>query len=282
MRSTAALALTTLGLFVAARTEATSLFGVNLTASDDTGVQNRVLSSPTGVPFSVVNQGNGQAAGGAQPGSLAASAVADAPPGGRASGQVTASFQFDDLTFSGPEATVTTRENLMINGQVFLGSLPDSSGATVVVHILFTPPGGSTRLFVGCTGAPPVAGSNGGDCAAGFPFTLDFSNIDHAMIATPFFTVPTGVPIITEWSIDANAFGSAAAEFEDTMSFPPSGPVFDLPAGFTVDSSEGRIQDNQWLGVPVPEPETSWLVALGGACLLGGQRHATRRTSLPC
>jgi hypothetical protein len=144
---------------------------------------------------------------------------------------------------------------------------------------LFTPPGGSTSLFIGCSGAPAVAGSNGGDCAAGFHYTLDLSNTDHAMIATPLFTVPTGVPIITEWMIDANAGGSAAADFESTMSFPPSGPVFDLPAGFTVESSEGRVQDNQWLGVPVPEPETSSLLALGGACLLGGHVRRGRRAS---
>lgn len=30
------------------------------------------------------------------------------------------------------------------------------------------------------------------------------------------------------------------------MSFPRTGPVFDLPAGFTVSSVEGNIEDNLW------------------------------------
>lgn len=187
----------------------------------------------------------------------------------------TSGFTLDDVTFSGSGPTVTTRQNLLINGQVMAES---DSIATVIVTVSFNPPGSPAGLFEGCTGAPSVTGSNGGDCAAGFHFAIDLSNTNHAPIATPAFTVPTGVPIIEEWSIEADANNRAVGDFSSTMSFPTSGPVFDLPAGFTVDSSEGRIQDNQWLGVPVPEPGSSSLLAFGIACLAGG--CARRRRSL--
>ena len=44
---------------------------------------------------------------------------------------------------------------------------------------------------------------------------------------------------------------SADVDLADTpsmfgVSFSRTGPVFDLPAGFTVDSIDGNIEDNQW------------------------------------
>jgi len=45
--------------------------------------------------------------------------------------------------------------------------------------------------------------------------------------------------------------------FDSTLSFPLLGPVFNLPAGYTVQSASGLIVDNRWLSpdaVPVPEP----------------------------
>jgi hypothetical protein len=43
--------------------------------------------------------------------------------------------------------------------------------------------------------------------------------------------------------------------FDSTLSFPLSGPVFNFPEGYTVDSVGGLIVDNRWLGLADPEPE---------------------------
>jgi len=60
--------------------------------------------------------------------------------------------------------------------------------------------------------------------------------------------------------VNGNGAASATggANFIDTVSFPFSGVVFDLPPGFTVNSVEGLIVNNQFVGTEntsaVPEP----------------------------
>lgn len=46
-----------------------------------------------------------------------------------------------------------------------------------------------------------------------------------------------------------------------------AGPVFDLPAGFTVNSVSMGVVDNQWIFAPVPEPASLALVVAGGLLL---------------
>jgi len=70
----------------------------------------------------------------------------------------------------------------------------------------------------------------------------------------------------------AAAFGTYSAtadmNYYDTLSFPTSGPVFNLPSGYTVNSVEGDIVNNAFLGGPAASvPEPSSLVLIGTALL---------------
>ena len=131
MRASAALTLATLGLFVAVETKATASFGVDLHAQDQFGSGSPSFCSPTGIPLKTFDLSHAEAEGAAQPGLLSVWAFADADPGERfVSAMATAGFTLDDVTVSGPGPTVTTHQNLLINGQVL--AQPDSI-ATVTV-----------------------------------------------------------------------------------------------------------------------------------------------------
>jgi hypothetical protein len=56
--------------------------------------------------------------------------------------------------------------------------------------------------------------------------------------------------------------GEASSDFSVTVRFPASGPVFVLPAGYTVHSASAGIVDN---AVVVPEPAGILLVATAAA-----------------
>lgn len=58
-------------------------------------------------------------------------------------------------------------------------------------------------------------------------------------------------------------------DFGHTMSFPTSGSVFNLPEGFTLNSADGAIVNNQWIDprpAVVPVPAAVWLF---GSALMG-------------
>lgn len=84
---------------------------------------------------------------------------------------------------------------------------------------------------------------------------------------------PTG-SVSTQQAGTANGF----VDFSRTLGFPTSGPVFNLPAGFTVNSAEGVIVNNQFVSVPtVPEPGT--LLLLGTGLLTLASRFRSRKSS---
>lgn len=62
-----------------------------------------------------------------------------------------------------------------------------------------------------------------------------------------------------------------------SVTFPTSGPVFNLPSGVTVNSAQANIVDNRWLGgtqtTPVPEPSNFALLAIGAGGLLAYGRR---------
>jgi hypothetical protein len=63
--------------------------------------------------------------------------------------------------------------------------------------------------------------------------------------------------------------GFATADFPDGLSFPTSGPVFTLPAGFTANSVDANIVDNQLGGPPAVPAMTGWGRAFLGLVLAG-------------
>jgi len=70
-----------------------------------------------------------------------------------------------------------------------------------------------------------------------------------------------GTPADANDRTDVASLGDA--DFSATVQFPTTGPVFDLPAGYTLHSVSANIVDNQF----VPEPST---FALGAAASLAG------------
>lgn len=84
---------------------------------------------------------------------------------------------------------------------------------------------------------------------------------------------PTG-SVFTQQAGAANGF----VDFSRTLEFPTSGPVFNLPAGFTVNSADGAIVNNQFVGFPtVPEPGT--LLLLGTSLLTLASRFRRSKSS---
>ena len=65
---------------------------------------------------------------------------------------------------------------------------------------------------------------------------------------------------------------SVNSDFENTFGFSQSGPVFDLPAGWTANSDDGSIVNNMF--VLTPEPSTALFLSAGIVGLAVRRRHA--------
>jgi hypothetical protein len=77
------------------------------------------------------------------------------------------------------------------------------------------------------------------------------------------------------------AAANVRSSFADTLTFSRSGPVFTLPAGYTVNSVSGNIVDNSWSDprnpATVPEPATLVMMLAGGAMVAVVRRRARAR-----
>jgi len=113
-------------------------------------------------------------------------------------------------------------------------------------------------------------------------------------IITPTVLLPVGTPFTVVLSLSMYTLtdtfhtipgsrrqAEASSLFENTLSFPLSGPVFNLPAGYTVQSTAGLIVDNGWQGlagpVHVPEPSAMLLFGSGLAGLAGYAEYGRKR-----
>lgn len=111
------------------------------------------------------------------------------------------------------------------------------------------------------------------------------ASIDQTIQSLPF-SVGVGLPFEVDVSLSFDArvltsgfdhyFGSASADFGDTLSFPSSGPVFNLPEGLTASSAEASIVDNQ--AAPVPEPSALGTL-LAATILLRRNRNVLRSST---
>ena len=83
-----------------------------------------------------------------------------------------------------------------------------------------------------------------------------------------------GTPADAQDTTDATSSG--ISNFSSTVTFPTSGPVFDLPPGYTVNSPSAGIVNNQYV---LPEPSALALLAAGssGLALLGRRRARVGR-----
>lgn len=198
--------------------------------------------------------------------------------GGQYSAHAFAMATYNDFRIDGPVGAppVQTLLNFHLSGQRDLawyharfGSWPRAS-ASVGFGVQIDGASGS-----GDGGTSVVSNTNGQKNA---PFETGLLvGFDGDMdIRTRLFTLPvnTFIPItltldaVSSVQVDfADSFETSAnADFGSTLRFATDRPVFDLPPGYTVNSTDAGIMNNVFM-LAVPEPPAAGLLALGLACV---------------
>ena len=168
---------------------------------------------------------------------------------------------FVDVRMKGPVGgIVSTALNLHLEGSHLAGAAHDpgfgltfaDSVVSIQVSIDGLGIGGGTHAIDVISGSAPQVSASG-----------MLANWDAAgNIVTPAFNVHVGVPFQVQLQLSTVAhvdgfpfnFAGLSAEantdFSHTLSFALTGPVFNVPDGYTVDSAEAGIVNNSFVGVP--------------------------------
>lgn len=182
------------------------------------------------------------------------------PSGGESRSTASANFYGEDLLItdnSGSGAQfVRATMNIKLDG-TFASSHEFSSG-TLTLH-----------FFVN---NGPFGSWNGG--------SIEYSQSNLPVVLPLNFDLSPGRPYSVRIgaTATARAFGPGenytAVDFGNTISFQPD-EVATLPAGYTLDSVDLGVVNNQFVGFAVPEPNTALLVGLGLLVLgVRTRRHA--------
>lgn len=192
------------------------------------------------------------------------------------SADAAASFSIDDVIFTNTtgETSFSGTANLLLTGSYsvemanFHGLIVTSistlqltctvDGGTVNgAYIAEFDSGGNFQLST----SGVLAGMTGGPSAdVSVPFSIPISGQAN---------VPISVSFIMNVNTVASLGTSGSSDFGDPLSFAPTGPVFDLPPGWTANSISGNIVNNRFVGTAVPEPGALPLLASGALWLLG-------------
>ena len=184
-----------------------------------------------------------------------------------ASAQEASGFALDNITFSAPGGTapgtlVHYTVNLALSGTIGVsstGSFGGDAGVSFNYGTSASSVGGSGVTDIGSmsVNAGGVTGATG--FFAGFPTGApgEVAGISPEWVAREGDIIKIFMRLSTFASLGAGGFtppGSAIAlsDFSHTVLFSPTGPVFnfDLP-GWTANSSDGCIVDNQFLCAPL-------------------------------
>jgi len=155
--------------------------------------------------------------------------------------------------------------NLTFNGLFNVDSLPTPGDVTGSVDV-----GATVSQFgvnLGSLGAE--ISINNGVISSGSLSIDQNHNVNTTLHSTPFFlrtefAFTVTLSTTTRLRVDDNLVlqtASGTIDFSHTFGFSTSGPVFGLPAGFTAESQEAHIVDNNFVGLP--EPSTLVLTAMG-------------------
>lgn len=218
------------------------------------------------------------------------------------SSTATARFILDDLVITGPESTVPLALRLDVSGTTALNT--SNSSLVTDLNTSFAASVAKAESEVRLTGffsfldqvRLPEEVDFGGTLhrdvssfgCVGCVFIQESSSgifdgfTSAATLLTPIFdAAPVAVPFSLDVELSVRSFvlygapffvnpgmmsASSATNFANTVSFPTVGPVFNLPAGYTVDSVNGMIVNNRWTGggeASVPEPSSLFLLCSG-------------------
>jgi hypothetical protein len=194
-----------------------------------------------------------------------------------AGGFASASFSGYEVLLSGPSGgTTTTSLNLTFTGVASLTLHELAGSASVTIGTDSSGPNGAATdagsIGTTSSGQAPTGSGLLSGWTAGAPFS--FSTSPFTVDAGDVITV--GLNLVGSSGCGAPQFMTDSfchSEFDvQGFSFATTGPVFNLPAGWTANSVDGTIVNNGF----VPEPSTASLVALG-LLGLGGWRRVRAR-----
>lgn len=212
---------------------------------------------------------------------------------GAAIGPAYGQLLLTDVIISGPPGTlpgtlVNTSLNLAISGNL-LSSYTLSGPGTIYVS--------SGVAIYGSIGPPLAGGLNFAgamtDVGAGGPTSFAASGVLSAFNGVPFpgtavvnsgsVDLPVGRALnlvlmlsaqstvsggpVSQFADPITVVAESSADFFNTLGFPISGDVFNLPEGYTVNSVDGGIVNNRFGAVPIPPTVLllgSGLVGLAG------------------
>ena len=173
--------------------------------------------------------------------------------GGTNDASANAAMTLDDVIVSGPAGMLTTAYKIHLSGTLEASNDSQAtSGASAIVGVQLLGNGIllNDSSAIQNSGQPQIDV----DLLENFTGNDDLTSDPFTVTANQAFTVIVRLGVSARSSQGAFETGSvsAAAHFTDTLTFATDGPVFDLPAGYTVNSISGNIVDNHFVTVPEP------------------------------
>jgi len=129
---------------------------------------------------------------------------------------------------------------------------------------------GGFRTIESVNGAPPFVNTTGLGMLTGWTGNNDIPTQPFTMPVNTPFSMSLFLNVLAYTKVDfRDSFNAGAnTDFSGTLAFASDVPVFALPAGYTANSVEGGIVNNQF----VPEPSTALLVLTGLLGFAGRRR----------
>lgn len=185
------------------------------------------------------------------------------------------------ITFSGPAGIVVTRPNFHVSGQI---THPDTTAYDLEETNMFFTFSMETVVSDRIFGASVKNGAPAVDVNQFNGFNISTSGSTFSIGGTGTtqidLNVPVGVPINTRFALGLRnqllsnglaGSSSFSADFGSTASWATTGPVFNLPEGYTVNGF--GIVDNHFVGIPEP---TSIVLCIFGVLSVGVLRDRRR------